>query len=322
MVLFKFCDLIIESNIALGTAAAEEVPSDWLFRAIPDVTPSPNSFEWFHQINLPDSTPWLLLGRQGKSYVLRFLDLADFVISIEERVIDCFYQSICSVETVTHLLIDQVLPRLVYQQGRLVLHASAVLGPNGVIAFLGDTGWGKSTIAASLCSYGFPHLTDDCLLLVVENGQLMAIPSYSGFRLWSDSISAIFPQGRSLSNVAHYTDKQRISADDGALPFCGDRAPVQAFYFLGSPEADPGQSTATISQVSDHEALIEFAKQTYRLDVTDRERLKEEFESLAYLANNSVLRRVTIPRDLSYLPNACQTIVDDLMAIGSVALVH
>ncbi len=54
--------------------------------------------------------------------------------------------------TLQHLLFDQILPRLIAHAGRLVLHASAVGASAGAILFLGGTGQGKSTLAASFGS--------------------------------------------------------------------------------------------------------------------------------------------------------------------------
>ncbi|HKS96499.1 MAG TPA: hypothetical protein VJV74_10250, partial [Terriglobia bacterium] len=119
-------------------------------------------------------------------------------------------------DTVRHLFLDQVFPLLLSKRGRLVLHASAVLIPGGAIAFLGETGQGKSTLASSFSQRGFPFLTDDCLLLEEKGGQLVGIPSYPGLRLWPKTVAALFAEEPPVSRVAHYTTKKRL----GRLPFC------------------------------------------------------------------------------------------------------
>jgi hypothetical protein len=48
-----------------------------------------------------------------------------------------------------------------------MLHASAVRTPRGVVAFCGDSGAGKSTIATGLSRRGYPVWADDALLLEV-----------------------------------------------------------------------------------------------------------------------------------------------------------
>ena len=48
-------------------------------------------------------------------------------------------------------LLGPALGVLLHQRGGLVLHASAVTVGGGCVAFLADAGWGKSTLAATLC---------------------------------------------------------------------------------------------------------------------------------------------------------------------------
>jgi energy-coupling factor transporter ATP-binding protein EcfA2 len=48
-------------------------------------------------------------------------------------------------------------------RGDLVLHASAAIAGTGAIAFVGDSGMGKSTLATLLALAGAPLLTDDVL---------------------------------------------------------------------------------------------------------------------------------------------------------------
>ena len=48
--------------------------------------------------------------------------------------------------------------------------------PDGAIGILGDSGYGKSTLAAALIEAGLPLLTDDLLVLLPEGDDLMAQP--------------------------------------------------------------------------------------------------------------------------------------------------
>lgn len=52
---------------------------------------------------------------------------------------------------------------LLHQKGVIVLHASAVDMNGESVAFLGDSGYGKSTLAVALQSRGYPMVTDDTL---------------------------------------------------------------------------------------------------------------------------------------------------------------
>src|SRR5262245_28440463 len=65
-------------------------------------------------------------------------------------------------ERVTRLfLLGAALGVLLYQRELVVLHASAVALNGSAVAFLGESGAGKSTMAAAMHAYGYEIIADD-----------------------------------------------------------------------------------------------------------------------------------------------------------------
>ena len=56
-------------------------------------------------------------------------------------------------------------PHVLTLQGHTVLHAAAVSGPSGVIAFVGPSGVGKSTLARTFAQEGYGPVSDDLVVL-------------------------------------------------------------------------------------------------------------------------------------------------------------
>lgn len=111
--------------------------------------------EYFHEWQDADSEICMLSAKIEDNYLLRFPELVDFLISTSGDTVFYFPEPNIPEETIRHLILDQIIPRILGQQGQLVLHASAVQLPDGkAIVFLGDTGWGKSTIASSFHENG------------------------------------------------------------------------------------------------------------------------------------------------------------------------
>jgi hypothetical protein len=111
--------------------------------------------------------------------------------------------------TLCHFMIDQVLPRLIGHGGDLVLHGGCVSNGCSAIAFLGETGVGKSTLCASFAKDGWSVMSDDCLL--IEAGPVATVRgAYSGLRLYPETISKLDMQDHPSSPMAGYSDKQRI----------------------------------------------------------------------------------------------------------------
>jgi hypothetical protein len=69
-----------------------------------------------------------------------------------------------------------VLPLTVQLLGGEALHASAVLGPAGVVALCGESGTGKSTLASALSTRGYEIWADDAVAFEFPNGAVSAVP--------------------------------------------------------------------------------------------------------------------------------------------------
>jgi hypothetical protein len=68
-----------------------------------------------------------------------------------------------------------VLPLFLQARGAEVIHASAVLGARGVVAFSGASGSGKSTLAYALSRRGFPLFADDTLAIERDADRFAAL---------------------------------------------------------------------------------------------------------------------------------------------------
>jgi hypothetical protein len=74
------------------------------------------------------------------------------------------------------LLVAQVLPFAAVLHGLEVLHASAVASGGGVLAFLGPSRSGKTSLALELCRQGATFVADDVLALERAGEELLGHP--------------------------------------------------------------------------------------------------------------------------------------------------
>jgi hypothetical protein len=313
MTFYKVSGLTVESNIPLPElphADGRESLCD--FQLLPAQGSRPAPYQWFQHWILPDGKVWLSFAKYRSGYLLRFPAMADFLLSADGKQIRCYPDPDTPLETIRHLFLDQVIPLLLSQWGKLVLHASAVAAPEGAIAFIGMTGMGKSTLTASFAEQGFPLLTDDCLLLEERGGELFATPSYPGLRLWDDVTSVLFAHAPSAFQVAHYTDKKRLGVNNGWLRFCPDAVALLRIYILLPPEEVSGAKAIRIAPLPPREAFSELIRYAFRLDITDRKRLREEFESLSRMVALPLFYRLAFPRDLSLLSAVREAILENL----------
>lgn len=258
----------------------------------------------FRRWELPDGRPWAFFHRDAPGYLLRFPDLADFQVSDDGQQVLGWAVPTVGPATVEHLYLNQVLPLALGRQGKLVLHASAIdLGGAGV-AFIGESGRGKSTLAASFATSGTRFLSDDGLQLQLEGQELMAIPSHPSIRLWEDSQTALVGDTGRLAPGVEYTPKARLLAGPGLAH--GDHpVALRATYFLGPGEAE----TVQIEPVAPGTAVLELLKHSFLLDIAQQEALAEHFDDITTIANRGRFFRLDYPRDFAVLSQVRQAIV-------------
>ena len=258
----------------------------------------------FHKWIFPDGTLWTQFFHQGAGYLLRFPDLADFEVSADGFSVQGFPAPGVPSPTVEHLYLNQVMPLALSRQGKLVLHGSAVdIGGQGV-AFLGESGRGKSTLAASFATEGTHFLTDDGLLLNWADSRCMIVPSHPSIRLWEDSQDALISEDAAMAPVVSFTSKSRFLAGPG-IAFCNEAQPLRRLFFLGEGDA----LFPTIEPLRPAEALIELVKHSFLLDIEARDMLARHFNDLSRLAALPVYFRLDYPRSYETLPAVRQAIV-------------
>ncbi len=75
--------------------------------------------------------------------------------------------------------------------GLVPLHASSVVIQGKVVAFTGDSGEGKSTLAAALARHGYSHRSDDVLLVEISGNSIVAWPDRDRIKLCSDAFAMV-----------------------------------------------------------------------------------------------------------------------------------
>ena len=270
--------------------------------------------QWLNVAANAAGAPWLSTAKIDGGYLLRFPRLADFTLDATGHEISCVAAAdLVNVVTLRHLAIDHVMPRVLNLLGLDSLHATAVATPAGTIAFIGDTGTGKSTLSASFHLAGFESFCDDCLVLSEEGDRIVATPAYPGVRLWDDSFKALMGDADRGEPVAQYTRKTRLLGD--ATGFRADRLPLARLYLLERPTAKNAPAVVpAIARVSPAEAFPVLVGASFPLDLTDTAMLTRHFHFINRVAATVPIRRLTIPSDFAALPAVRATVLADLAA--------
>lgn len=159
---------------------------------------------------------------------------------------------------VESLLIGPVLAAVLQQRGIATLHASAVATTTGAVAFLGNRGAGKSSLACALIKLGYPMMADDITGIVVEDGKPWAVPGFPRLRLHGDSLQRL----GAVALASGGTDgKVQVAAEKHHA----GRLPLAACYVLDAGAgAPPGEGVAAIAPVVAAEAFRWLGRFTFR----------------------------------------------------------
>jgi hypothetical protein len=289
MPLYKLFGRLVESGVLLPELPpATGAPAAWRFeRRLPPPADA-GAGSWFVVWRRPDGDPWLRACRTAAGYRLEYCNCAAFDVDLERGAIagDAIE---CTEDMFRHFLVDQVVP-LTMSLEAPVLHASSAAIEGGLVAFTGPGGAGKSTLATALARRGHAIGADDALFVRARGGEVTAVPSYPGVRLWDDSTRAVaagLPGAGRTEPVA----KQRFST---GLAFVSGEMPLTRVYVL-----DPAPAGAIgFRPLSARDAAIELLRETYRLALDDRAAAAREFDALTAIAARVPCWRLSYPRRL------------------------
>jgi hypothetical protein len=203
---------------------------------------------------------------------------------------------------VASYLLGPILGLALRRRGVVCLHASAVELPCGTVAFAGLEGAGKSTVAAALAMRGHRVVTDDLVALVDCGDTMLVQPGAAFLRVRPGAIAA---EAARLGRSADW-----VPAPDGNhhdLPLVPPRyhlattaSPVRAIYYL-RPRAGhlhrpaaPESPTSVVEPMAGADALMALVGDTWATRWLDGLGRAAEFDVLARLVSQVVLRRVTI----------------------------
>lgn len=312
--MFRIFNVAVDSELALPELPKIKSPEQMpVYRfglaAEANVESLEASIDWFHDWVSPDGAVTIQAGRDAVCLWLRFPQLADFSIDLANRQVMAWPVLGTEESTLRHLFLDQVIPRVLGQEGSLILHAGGVQLANGkTVAFVGQTGRGKSTLVSSFERNGARLITDDCMMLMFDGVVARAIPNYAGVRLFDDSIRAVYGAGSEVVNVAQYTSKRRVLLNAGEVGAAPEAMPLDALFLLG----DPGEADACeveIQPTSGAESMMLLIAQSFLVDNTDKDLMASLFLSAGKLLSGNVsCFALNYPRDHGYLDELRSTI--------------
>lgn len=193
-------------------------------------------------------------------------------------------------------LLGSIFVVLCQQRGLLPLHASAIAGKSGVVAFLANSGQGKSTLAAHLARRGYRVLADDiCLIDATQPDSAMVIPTAPWLKLWRSSLENLGRKADGLDRVFTDDDKYRLPLAPVLTP-----EPIRRLVFLeGNAIASATVEMEEVPRVQAVPLLMNLTHHSYLLEATGQQ--EENFLRCGRVLSQASAYRLIRPWGLMHL---------------------
>jgi HPr Serine kinase C-terminal domain len=248
---------------------------------------------------------------EGSNYVgLR--GVGECLVSRDGRRINCYRFPQANPESFNIYLLTQALSFALVKNGMEPLHATAVVVKGAAVAFLGDCGFGKSTLAAEFLKAGHRLLTDDLLILRKIGQQVLAYPGPPRIKLLPKMTSRFLGDAKTVFPMNPRTRKLIVPLRRRRA--CSVATPFAAFYLLPSPDETAIGSNISITTLSRREAFRRLLAGTFNISLLHPTRLQRQFEATEALANSILVKELSYPRALQCLPRVRKAILSDLVA--------
>jgi hypothetical protein len=208
---------------------------------------------------------------------------------------------------VSFLALGPGMSVLLHQRGFLTLHAGCVKIGKYAVAFMGPSGTGKSTIAATLHVRGHGVVADD--VTVIDNfGSIpAAYPGYPGLHLLPDMASFFRDRLERPARIDSDDQKAKYMVHRGFPP---SAVPIKRVYLVSDgPNVE-------ISRLSGHKAVYELVNNSYWIRLTHDFRPASYFLQCARLCAQVPIMRLTRPRTGSALTELAKIVEEDVYGDG------
>jgi hypothetical protein len=201
-------------------------------------------------------------------------------------------------------LLGTVMAILLYQRGRLALHASSVAIGGRAVAFLAESGRGKSSLAAAMLKRGHLPLSDDVTPVEFAGGTAQVYPGCSYLKVDPQVAALLGQDARRLDPIDPAESKLRW---DFPAPRTPGPIPLTRVFVLEEGQ-EPG-----IHPLRPQEAVIELIRNSYPtrlLRASDAQHLAQ-CGQLARGVKVARLRRSACLSDLPDLARFVEKILED-----------
>ena len=247
----------------------------------------------------------------GSSYV-RWEGVGEFLISADGRRITGRQFDEAHGESFQVYLLGQALSSALVKKGFEPLHATTVVVNGEAAVLLGESGFGKSSLAACFLEAGHRMLTDDLLVLQRFGGEFLAYPGPPRIKLFPKVARRFL--GSAANGVAMNSGTKKLILPLDRTRSSATPVPLKTIYTLDAPRQVFRKQQIRIAVLSPRESFLELVKNTFNYRIVNRDRLERQFKETTRVVSVTPVKKISYSRVLAHLPAVRDAILADLTA--------
>ena len=284
MYLYNICGLTVQSDLYFPELETIEKQ--------PDIVIHLGNLDTFSSSSDNTINSFVAENKIAKVFLNQGIEI---VIEPAENIEECVLRN---------FILGPVLASLLRQRRLLVFHGSAVEINNSAVAFLGKSGWGKSTLASAFHKQGYNLITDDVMAVQMKMDCPMVLPSFPKTKLWKDAATAMEYNVEKLPRVHSNSEKYIHSL---ANRFAETPLLVKRIYILAEGHEH------NIEPINGRGALVELIRHSHGVDLLEIPELTTfNFNQCLKLIKHVPICRLIRPRSLSQLTESIKLVEEDL----------
>jgi hypothetical protein len=209
-------------------------------------------------------------------------------------------------ETIRLEIIHTILTELLISRNIVCLHGCVVTKKGITAAFIAPSGMGKSTLAAALVKQEWNLVSDDLLLLKIEDNKIIVIPSFSTIRLWEESVEKLALLGLKCP-ISNRPGKYALDAEK-KCDASGRFRLTHLYQLKRSKEF----SQIELKKADKKEQFWGLLRNTFPSQVTNREGDLNRFKLFDRLLHEVSYKELRLPDDFHLLESSVEMLLKEI----------
>lgn len=271
--------------------------------ALPEFIPAEVECDVLIHYGGPETIPEHARGRSSyfsvdsREVIISGEDVGSFIIKDGKEV--CIIPAAGVEESRLRLnLVGVVMAFVLYQRGYLVLHAACASIGGKAVGFVGESGFGKSTMAAALHRRGHSLLTDDVLPVQTKTDIPIVASGFPRLKLHPEAAASLGYESHLLHELHSAQEKLGCSLTTG---FTAGSLPLRVLYILKRGD------TVSIERILPVQAMMELVRNSYPTRAQHCGGATH-LQQCAKLANQIPIYQLSRPKGLSLLPSIARLV--------------